>query len=416
VHLLDLLASHPILKQIGDDISVHRSSFIVHRLEGVLSPAWGVLAADIQRRAASTLLLVAPNTELAERCAHDLNALFDGALEAPRVLMFPTPDRGERGEGDSHATQERLAVLDAIGREANLIVVAPVNALAHSTLPPDELRRGYDSVAVGQTLDRDEFLSHLVEIGYERVEEVEASGQFASRGGLVDFFPPASEKPIRLELFGDEIDSLRAFDIETQRSSEKLGEFRLTPPREEYLTPARGREIAFQLRELLDAQLEELRGDNLHDEAETLREKIEKDLARLEEGVYCPELARYRALLYPSQPTLFEHLPENAIVVWADPERASTQNERLLDDDEANRANAVAEGVLLQLPPALCDFQTLRARAAKFNNVEFHINTEIQNPKSKIQNVGVHLPPTFSGKRDCRGFDFARAPRARDFS
>lgn len=354
----------------------------------------------MQRRSASTLLLVAPNTELAERCAHDLNAIFDGETDAPRVLIFPVPDRSDREEGDSRTTQERLALLDAIHRESKLIVVAPVNALAHSTLPPDELTRGYDSVAVGQALNRDEFLEHLMEIGYERVDEVEASGQFAARGGLIDFFPPASEKPIRLELFGDEIDSLRAFDVDTQRSSDKLTEFRLTPPREEYLTPAKGKAIAERLRKLLDTQLAELGHDGLHEEAETLKEKMEKDITRLEGGVYFSELTRYRALLYPSQPTLFEHLPENAVVIWADPDRAQSQNERWLDDDEANRANAVSEGVLLPLPSALCDYQTLRTRAEKFNNIEFHVTAEFAGQGSRVTNLDVHLPPTFGGKLD----------------
>jgi transcription-repair coupling factor len=403
VHLLDLLAAHPILQEIGHALSTRNPKPETQILTGVPSPAWGALAADLQCRAASTLLLVVPNTELAERCAHDLNALFDGEPEAPTVLLFPVPDRSRNEEagGDSRAAQQRLGVLDALHRAKSVIVVAPVNALAQSTLPPDELRRGYDSVAVGQTLDREEFLSHLVEIGYERVDEVEAGGQFAARGGLIDFFPPASEQPIRLELFGDEIDSLRAFDIETQRSTDKLSEFRLTPPREEYLTPARGREIAAHIRALLEGQLEELHAGNLHDEAGLLKERIEKDIARLEEGAYFPELARYRALLYPAQPTLFEHLPESAVVLWADPERAQSQNQRLLDDDEANRVDAVAEGVLLPLPAALCSYETLRERAAKFCQIEFRINAEnVDRRSSIVHDSEVHLPPSFGGKLD----------------
>jgi transcription-repair coupling factor (superfamily II helicase) len=369
----------------------------------VLSPAWGVLAADVQRRSAGTLLLVAPNTELAERCAHDLNALFDGEPEAPRVLLFPMPDRLQNAEagGDARATQERLGVLDALHRETNLIVVAPINALAQSTLPPDELRRGYDSVSVGQTLEREEFLSHLIEIGYERVEEVEASGQFATRGGLIDFFPPASELPIRLELFGDEIDSLRAFDIETQRSTDKLSEFRLTPPREEYLTPARGQEIAKQIRALLEKHILELLADGLQEQAETLKERVERDAARLETGVYFSELVRYRTLLYPTHPTLFQHLPEGAVVVWADPERAHAQNERLLDDEETNRNDGVAQGELLPLPTTLSSFQSLRDCATKFHQIEFHIHAEITPRQSSLaHDLAVHLPPSFGGKLD----------------
>ncbi len=362
------------------------------------SAAWGALAGAIQREAGSTLLLVAPNTELAERAAHDLQAVLDEDPEAPRVLLFPVPDRAvnDEAEGDSRATQERLAVLDALHGEKPVIVVAPANALAHTTLPPEELKHGYDIIAVGQTLNRDEFLAHLSETGFERAAEVDAPGQFAARGGLVDFFPPASEKPVRLELFGDEIDSLRFFDLDSQRSTDKLSEFRLTPPREEYLSPKRGREIAVQLQQILDEQLQEFHGEN----AEKLRERAGKDISRLEQGVYFPELARYRAMLYPSRPTLFEHLPANAIVVWADPERSRSQNQRLLDDDVTNRADAVATGVLLPLPSSpYCDYETLRARSDKKRTFEFHISEpqENQNLEMKAQNFNIILPPSFNG-------------------
>lgn len=365
---------------------------------GIPSPAWGALAGAVQRHAGSTLLLVAPNTELAERAAHDLHAILDEESEAPKVLLFPVPDRasGDEVGGDARAVQDRLAVLDALNGEKPVIVVAPVNALTHTTLPTSELRSGYDTIAVGQELNREEFISHLTETGFERVAEVEAPGQFAARGGLVDFFPPASEKPIRLELFGDEIDSLRAFDLDTQRSTDKLQEFRLTPPREEYLSPKRGRDVAAQLQQLLEEQIFELKTDGLEEDAEILRERVMKDIARLEQGSYFPEIARYRAMLYPEQPTLFEHLPENALVVWADPERAKAQNERLLDDDMANRADAVASGVLLRLPASpLCSFETLRVRAAKFHSAEFHVVEAVENTKQKV--FDVHLPPSFNG-------------------
>ena len=384
MNLLDLLA--PIAENTSSKTQSHG---------GIPSPAWGALAGAMQRNAGSTLLLVAPNTELAERAAHDLHAILDEETEAPRVLLFPVPDRasGDEVGGDARAVQERLAVLDALNGEKPVIVVAPVNALAHTTLPISELRSGYDTVAVGQELNREEFILHLTETGFERVAEVDAPGQFAARGGLVDFFPPASEKPIRLELFGDEIDSLRAFDLDTQRSTDKLQEFRLTPPREEYLSLKRGREVAAQLQQLLDEQTFELKTDGLEEDAETLRERVMKDIARLEQGSYFPEIARYRAMLYPEQPTLFEHLPGNALVIWADPERARAQNERLMDDDAANRADSVASGVLLRLPVSpLCSFETLRARAAKFTSAEFHIV-----PDETHNSFDVHLPPSFNG-------------------
>ena len=160
MQLLDLFDSQPFLDTVTDVLDARGgegkdSSRHLH-MTGVPSAAWGAIAGAVQRRAGETLLLVAPNTELAERCAHDLNALNDGDNDAPQVLLFPVPDRSQTGSGggDSRATQERLGVLDALHRsDKPLVVVAPVNALAHSTLPPEELRGGYDKIAVGQTLD-----------------------------------------------------------------------------------------------------------------------------------------------------------------------------------------------------------------------------------------------------------------------
>lgn len=388
MNLLELLAAH-----------IDRSQFEKTLWARVPSPAWGAFSGTIQAESESTLLLIAPNTELAERAAHDLHAIFAGEPDAPKVLLFPVPERmqGDEIGGDSRSTQERLAVLDALHREKRVIVVAPVNALAHTTLPPEELQQGYDVIALGQTLDRDGFIAHLTSTGFERVDEVEAPGQFAARGGLIDFFPPASEKPVRLELFGDEIDSLRTFDLESQRSVDKLQEFRLTPPREEYLDAQRGSEIAEQLRKILEEQVSELGADGREKDAEVLRERALKDITRLEQGSYFAELSQYRAMLYPGQPTLFEHLPEEATVVWADPQRAQTQNERLLDDAGSHRDEAVARAALLRLPEVpLCDYQTLRARAKKFRNFELQVELE-DNGATASQSFELALLPGLNG-------------------
>jgi transcription-repair coupling factor (superfamily II helicase) len=305
MHLLDFLRLHPALSQVA---ASSRAGSVVS-LSSTPSSSWGTLAAFFQRECKSTTLLVLPTGETAERAANDLRALFDEDDEnSPRVLFFPTPDRvGD--EDDLSTTRERLGTLDALHGGKPVVVVTTAKSLATPTLPPDELRHGYDEIVVGQTLEREPFLEHLSSTGFERVDEVEASGQFAARGGIVDFFPPASPSAIRLELFGDEVDSLRFFNIETQRSTEKIPSIRLTPPREVYLSPRKGREVATQLQELLDEQSARLERNGRADAAEALRERAGRDIEKLRGAVYFPGLDRYRALLYPSQPSLLEHLP-----------------------------------------------------------------------------------------------------------
>lgn len=384
------------------------------RLTSAPSASWGVLAGALQRQTGRSVLLITPTSETAEHCVNDLCALFDQQAEGTQVVSFPVPDRTGLADIDAsssvanRATQERLAALDALHRPQPVIVVATVNAVAHPTLPPEELRQGYDEIVVGQTLDRDEFIEHLAQTGYERTAQVEGAGQFAVRGGLVDFYPPAGQTALRLELFGDEVDSLRTFDVESQRSIEKVQQVRLTPPREVYLTVERGRRAADEVQKLLDAQVEGLRFDGRESEAEALLESIGRDIERLRDAAYFGGLDNYRPLLYPQQPTLFEHLPAGALVVWAHPERAQAQIERFIEEDEAIREAVEASGSALHLPASpICPFHDLVTRSQSFATVELHITPEVapstngaQPARAETLDAGIHLPPVFGGKLD----------------
>ncbi|HEX8833307.1 MAG TPA: transcription-repair coupling factor, partial [Abditibacteriaceae bacterium] len=275
-------------------------------------------------------------------------------------------------------------------------------------------RHGYDEIVVGQTLERDDFIEHLAGTGYERVEVVEAAGQFAARGGIVDFFPPASGIAIRLELFGDEIDSLRHFDVSTQRSSEKIKVVSLTPPRELYLTKKRGEEVAAKLEKLLRKQKDRLEFDGRDREAEHLQEVVSRDLERMRDAAYFPGLDRYRSLLYPDHPTLFEHLPKNALVFWADPDRARTQIDRLIEEDASAREGAENAGEMLALGDSpFCSFDALFERSHDWAGGELHVTPEAAEKRGDEVNLDVHLPPTFGGKLDTF-LDWVRTRQRRD--
>lgn len=365
---------------------------------GVPPAAWAPLAGSILSRQKKASLLIAPNTEHAERVQHDLEVLYNSQENPPEVLLWPVPDvLGSSGETDSRTTQERLAVLDALRRPTpnGLVVVTSANALAQTTLPPKELHQGCGELKVGDEIDRDAFVENLAESGYERVEEVESPGQVAVRGGIIDFYPPASGTALRLELFDVEIDSLRIFDPATQRSYEDVTQFRLTPPREEHLTPARGQEIAAQVRDLLKAQMAELVKSGAVLEAQSLEKSVEADLALLEAGSYFPALRRYRSLLYLEKATLLEHLPADANVIWANPDRAALQNQRLQDEQTQAKEAQYKSGTALRLPSALCTFEQLRKRAKEFHQFDFQLQPPPGDEKSTFE---MHTPPVLGGQ------------------
>ena len=209
------------------------------------------------------MVVVTRTDEDAHQLVDDLEAwLGDGAVRAlPERAALPL----ERALPEHDESAERLSVLAELGDRAHgLVVVAPLLALVQRTLSPEQLRASRVRLKVGERVPQRRILEGLVAGGYDPVVEVTGIGEFAHRGGIVDAWPPGSADPLRIELFGDEVESIRAFDAMTQGSRRRLSEAGLLPASE--FRPAGGWEA-------LPALLP-------HDAPEALRE----DAARLAAG------------------------------------------------------------------------------------------------------------------------------------
>jgi transcription-repair coupling factor (superfamily II helicase) len=191
------------------------------------------LAPDSER-----ICWVARDAEIGDRVAEELAAwLGDPSLVA--VLEPRTALAYERSELVPDETAARVAALAAWRTGAARVLVASVQALLQATLSPDDLPAQPRTLKVGTRIGLDALLAELLEHGYTPVIEVAGRGEIARRGGIVDVFPPSAELPVRIEFFGDEIDSLRAFDPTDQRSVEGAGEVALLPATE-FLRPREG--------------------------------------------------------------------------------------------------------------------------------------------------------------------------------
>jgi transcription-repair coupling factor (superfamily II helicase) len=154
-----------------------------------------------------------------DRSARDLAADLRAYLAPRRVRFYPS-----RGTGyASHVTPPphlvglRIDALDALGREDDAVVVASATALAEA-VPDASLRPAGFSISRGEEIDLATVATDLAAAGYERVDQVTERGQFAVRGGILDAFPATEERAVRIELFGDEVESMRWFSTFTQRS------------------------------------------------------------------------------------------------------------------------------------------------------------------------------------------------------
>ncbi len=187
------------------------------------------LLEDDRGLAGRPALLVAAD----DRSGRDLAADLRAYLAPRRVRFYPS-----RGTGyASHVTPPphlvglRIDALEALSREEDAVVVASATALAEA-VPDASLRPAGFAIAKGEQVDLETVADDLAGAGYERVEQVTERGQFAVRGGILDVFPATEERAVRIELFGDEIDSMRWFSTFTQRSLGDAARVELAPAAE----------------------------------------------------------------------------------------------------------------------------------------------------------------------------------------
>lgn len=212
-----------VIQQAGE-----KSHNLIHGLSGSQR---GFLTAAIAENQGKDILFMAENTQKAREIIDD----FSFWLPDYQVLYFPALDiiPFEVLAQSKETRWKRLEVIQALlYAQGPVAVVTTVEALRKTMLPKEQLRSHFRVLQIGQTLDVMELVAWLVERGYERVERVEEKGQIALRGGILDVFCPTALKPWRLEFFDEELDSIRSFAPESQRSIDKVQDILLAPASE----------------------------------------------------------------------------------------------------------------------------------------------------------------------------------------
>ncbi|MEW6016403.1 MAG: transcription-repair coupling factor [Candidatus Zixiibacteriota bacterium] len=203
-------------------------------LTGLAGSSPAFLLQGVTQQQESPLLAVTAEAENAFNLYDDLSFLTGGNG------LFHFPPRGvppyEFRSPAAEVTAQRLATLAALTDGRARIVVASIEALVEPTISPDDFRASSLRLRVGDELDIDSLAEKLSSLGFNRVPLVEEIGDFARRGGLVDFFSPGFDHPVRVEFFGDSIDTIRQFEVSSQRTAQMLDEVAILPRREVLIT------------------------------------------------------------------------------------------------------------------------------------------------------------------------------------
>ena len=335
-HLLPALAeSSSLLAAIGDLRA--GAPVAVTDLPAAARPA--VVAAAIAGRGTPTLVLTARVDRAEALCA----ALGEYLPANRRPVLWPAPEAlpYEQLPFDLGAATERVALLDRLRRaredRSAPTVVASVHGLTQLVIAPQELAARSRVLRVGDRLDVAGLLRWATEAGYEPAPLVQEPGSIAQRGGILDLFPPGAERPLRIDLFGDEIDTIRTFNPSTQRTEERLRLVTLLPPSE--LPLWRLAEAAAAVREL---------------DARGLRAEVaaewDRMLDQMAAGVTPASVDLFAPYLLAEACTLIDYLGAEDLVVVDEPAAVLLAAATLTEQATELEAAFVANG---ELPPGL---------------------------------------------------------------
>jgi transcription-repair coupling factor (superfamily II helicase) len=223
------------------------------------------------------------------------------------------------------AAPEHIALSDRLGAlrrlalpipegQGPLVVITTPQAALERTLPRDVLETALIELHPGDTLDLEAFKTSLELLGYEHQEPVRQPGGYSRRGGILDVYPTGRNTPVRIELFGDEIESIRMFDPNTQRSVGSVAHLSLSPSRETLYQPG-NTDYGELVRETIEREAASLD----HEAAERLEELIGHDADALTQRVYFDRLDLYRPLLHPESGCVLDLLTEGDALYLDEP-------------------------------------------------------------------------------------------------
>lgn len=190
-------------------------------------------------------------------------------------------------------TRQRMQVFKHLLEDEGGVVVTTVDGLMDHLLPLSRIKESCLNIMVGQTLDMEEIKHLLTGMGYERMGQVDGMGQFSVRGGILDVFPLTEEVPVRIELWGDEVDSIRSFDAESQRSIQQMDEVTIYPAAELILTKEHIEEGILRLEADEKKQEKAFRDQKKPEEAQRIRRAVGEFVESLKEGFDVQTLDAY---------------------------------------------------------------------------------------------------------------------------
>ncbi len=356
------------------------------QLYGSATSLW---LAEAARRASGPMLVVAADARQAGRLEDELRFFsapgtyienFPDWETLPYDLFSPHPD----------IVSQRLRMLSVLPRLSRGIVIVDLETLLQRLAPQTYIDAHAFDLSVGEKLDVTVFRDRLAGAGYVSSSQVMAPGEFAVRGSLIDLFPMGSTSPYRIDLFDDEVETIRTFDAETQRSGERVEALRLLPAREFPLT-----------------------SDGIQQFKRRFRVRFEGDLTKMSlyqniaEGAPPAGIEYYLPLFFDSTATLFDYLPANTIVAIEAELEGAAQHAFAEIEHRYEQRSHDAQRPILAPAEVFMPSPELLQRLTSFRQIEMsRVELDPLTQTLPFHNFATRRPPTL--RVDARSEDPAR--------
>ena len=291
-------------------------------ISGLTGVAESTIITAVQEGLKSPILVITYNEVEAIKLKRDFEFFTDKVVYFPKKEIITYDYVAE----SKNLPYERIDVLNRIYKDQNIIIITSIEALKQKIISKSALYKNVLNFKVGDRVNLEDLKQKLVDLGYKRFELIDGRGEFSIRGGIIDVSITETQG-IRIELWGDEIDSIRHFNIVSQRSIDALEKAQIFPAHEY----------------ILDIPIDKV-CDSISKKVcnSKLQEKIEKDIEQIRNGEYISKIDRYFDSFYQEQDTLFEYLCDKYIF-FIDEINKVKQRSNNIELDNQNVINALVE-------------------------------------------------------------------------
>lgn len=390
-YLVDPLKNLNSYKNLLKDIKDRVSPISTY---GIIDESLGHFAYALKTHTQKQILLITYDEVRARRLYEDMKNLGnkDVMYFPKREVLFYDIDAFSY-----ERSNQRLNVISNLMENKNLTVIASLESLLDKILKEEIFQKHTQFINLDSLIDLEKLILSFIELGYERVSMIEGIGQFSVRGGIIDFFPPNNENPYRIELFDEAIDSIRVFDLLTQRTLENINNVFIPPVKEILIDSVFNEELIANFEK-------EFKGALSNKKSGVNEEKFYKYLELLKESIYMSN----RDMIIPYIPdeyltSIFDFFQEDALIILDEPKRIEDRGKNIKSDFILKFTDLLEVGeVLPSHSNIIYDYKDIIPKISEkivLTNSGFLKGDSLFNPKS-IHNFSVKSMTNYHNKME----------------